>query len=215
MVEIAPSILAADFNNLSREVKSLNKTNCELIHCDVMDGNFVPNISFGPDIIKNIKKNTKKIIDVHLMINNVSDNLSSFKKAGADIITFHYEAEKNVLNIIKKINNLNTKVGLAIKPRTNIKVILNLIKYLDIILVMTVEPGFGGQKFMNNQLNKIEAIRNYIDSNNLKTKIEVDGGINYKTGRKCKEAGADILVAGTYIFNDKLKKYREKINSLR
>jgi len=149
------------------------------------------------------------------MINNVSDNLSSFKKAGADIITFHYEAEKNVLNIIKKINNLNTKVGLAIKPRTNIKVILNLIKYLDIILVMTVEPGFGGQKFMNNQLNKIEAIRNYIDSNNLKTKIEVDGGINYKTGRKCKEAGADILVAGTYIFNDKLKKYREKINSLR
>ena len=215
MVKIAPSILAADFNNLEKEVVLISKTNCEYIHCDVMDGNFVPNISFGPDIIKKINKNTNKVIDVHLMIKNVLPNIKVYKDAGADIITFHYEAEKKHLEIIKKIRKLNVKVGLAIKPNTSLKFVKDYLKYIDIILIMTVEPGFGGQKFINNQLRIIGNIRNSIDKQNLNTLIEVDGGINKITGKKCVSVGADILVAGTYIFKDKNKKYNEKINSLR
>ena len=180
-----------------------------------MDGHFVPNISFGPEIVRTIRSVTKKNLDVHLMIDKVSQYINDFVKAGSNIISFHIEAEKEPLNIINKIKSLNNKVGLAIKPNTPLSSLENLIDHVDMILIMTVEPGFGGQKFMRNQINKIVEIKNLINKKSLNIDIEVDGGINNETGKLCVEAGANILVAGNYIFKETNDKYKDLINSLK
>ena len=215
MVKIAPSILAANFNYLSEEVELIDKAGCDYIHCDIMDGHFVQNISFGPDVVKNIKSVTKKIIDVHLMIDPVMPYIEKFAASGADIITFHVEADKDPLNIIKKIKEFNIKAGIAIKPNTPTSSIEKILKYTDLILIMTVEPGFSGQKFLNSQLPKIKEIKKLIDKMSLKIDIEVDGGINNITGRSCIKEGANILVAGSYIFEESKDYYKDKIDSLR
>ena len=215
MIKIAPSILAADFGNLEEEIKLVDQAGCDYIHCDIMDGHFVPNISFGPEIVRTIRSVTKKNLDVHLMIDKVSQYINDFVKAGSNIISFHIEAEKEPLNIINKIKSLNNKVGLAIKPNTPLSSLENLIDHVDMILIMTVEPGFGGQKFMRNQINKIVEIKNLIKKKSLNIDIEVDGGINNETGKLCVEAGANILVAGNYIFKETNDKYKDLINSLK
>tara|TARA_Y100000590_G_scaffold413259_1_gene508944 strand:+ start:7745 stop:8392 length:648 start_codon:yes stop_codon:yes gene_type:complete len=215
MIKIAPSILAADFGNLEEEIKLVDQAGCDYIHCDIMDGHFVPNISFGPEIVRTIRSVTKKNLDVHLMIDKVSQYINDFAKAGSNIISFHIEAEKEPLNIINKIKSLNNKVGLAIKPNTPLSSLENLIDHVDMILIMTVEPGFGGQKFMRNQINKIVEIKNLINKKSLNIDIEVDGGINNETGKLCVEAGANILVAGNYIFKETNDKYKDLINSLK
>ena len=215
MIKVAPSILACDFNNLEKEIKLINETNCEYIHCDIMDGHFVPNISFGPDILKKIKSVSNKELDVHLMIENVENFFHKFINSGANSITFHIEALKNPLNTIKEIKKLNTKVGLAIKPNTNLEKIINFIEYIDLVLIMTVEPGFGGQKFIYSQINKIKELKNEMIKRSINIDIQVDGGINRKTAKECINAGANILVAGSYIFNDSEQNYINKIDSLR
>lgn len=215
MIKIAPSILAANFSCLEEEIKLIDKAGCDYIHCDIMDGHFVPNISFGPDIVKNIKSFTKKIIDVHLMINPVLEYIEKFAVAGADIITFHIEADKDPLSIINKIKEFNIKAGIAIKPGTPASSIEKILKYIDLVLIMTVEPGFGGQKFLNSQLKKIQEIKKLVNKMSLKIDIEVDGGINNETGKNCIKEGANILVAGSYIFNESKNNYKYKIDSLR
>ena len=215
MTKIAPSILAADFSNLRKEIRYVDKAGCDYIHCDIMDGHFVPNISFGPDIVSKIRSNTKKIIDVHLMIEPVSKYINNFIKAGADIITFHIEVKEEHEKIIKQIKKHNVKAGIAIKPNTSIDTIMNIIDKVDLILIMTVNPGFGGQKFIESQLSVIEKIKKLINKKTLKIDIEVDGGINNISGKNCVKAGADILVAGSYIFNELSNKYKERIDSLR
>ena len=180
-----------------------------------MDGHFVPNISFGPDILKKIKSVSNKELDVHLMIENVENFFHKFINSGANSITFHIEALKNPLNTIKEIKKLNTKVGLAIKPNTNLEKIINFIEYIDLVLIMTVEPGFGGQKFIYSQINKIKELKNEMIKRSINIDIQVDGGINRKTAKECINAGANILVAGSYIFNDSEQNYINKIDSLR
>ena len=215
MIKVAPSILSADFGNLEEEIYKIDNAGCDYIHCDVMDGHFVPNISFGPEIIKRIRKYTKKTLDVHLMIKPVFQYIEVFSKAGSDILTFHIEAEENPFDTIRKIKELNMKVGIAIKPSTSVTTIEKFIDNVDLVLIMTVEPGFGGQKFIQSQISKIEEIKKIISKMSLKTEIEVDGGINDLTGKDCVNAGANVLVAGSYIFNEKNDKYKEKINSLK
>ena len=215
MIKIAPSILATNFSYLEEEIKLIDKAGCDYIHCDIMDGHFVPNISFGPDIVKNIKPFTKKIIDVHLMINPVLEYIEKFAVAGADIITFHIEAVKDPLSIISKIKEFDIKAGIAIKPGTPASSIEKILKYIDLVLIMTVEPGFGGQKFLNSQLKIIQEIKKLVNKMSLKIDIEVDGGINNETGKNCINEGANILVAGSYIFNESKNNYKYKIDSLR
>jgi len=215
MIKIAPSVLACDFNNLKKEITLINRTKCQYIHCDIMDGNFVPNISFGSDIVKSINKYSKKKLDVHLMIKNVDKYVNDFAKAGADIITFHIEAEKNPIKIIKKIKRKGIKCGIAIKPKTRLNSISKILRLVDLVLIMTVEPGFGGQKFLYSQLKKISELKKIIEDKSLDIDIEVDGGINSNTAKKCVKAGANVLVAGSYIFKHPKNKYNERIEKLR
>ena len=210
-VKIAPSILSADFSNLGKEISDLDKTNCDYIHIDVMDGHFVPNLTIGPDVIKSIRHFTKKIFDVHLMIDPVKKYIPEFAKAGSDIITIHQEISENVMNSLSLIKKLNKKVGISIKPKTSPKLLEKYLDYIDLILVMTVEPGFGGQTFMHNQLQKISTIKKMIGKRNIE--LEVDGGINLDTGREAINAGANVLVSGSTIF--KSKKYKKIIETLR
>ena len=193
-VKIAPSILSADFSKLGKEISDLDKTNCDYIHIDVMDGHFVPNLTIGPDVIKSIRHFTKKKFDVHLMIDPVKKYIPEFANAGSDII-----------------KKLNKKVGISIKPKTSAKLLEKYLDYVDLILVMTVEPGFGGQSFMHNQLQKISTIKKMIG--NRQVELEVDGGINLDTGREAINAGANVLVSGSTIFNS--KKYKNIIDDLR
>ena len=181
-------------------VKQLDRSNADYIHFDVMDGDFVPNLTFGPQFIANIRKYSNKVFDVHLMINRVEKFLDEYVKSGSDIITFHLEIDENINNIIEKVRGHGVKCGLAIKPKTPWEKIEPYLKSIDQVIIMTVEPGFGGQSFMNDQINKIEIISSYIKSHGLNLNIEIDGGINYETGKLCTDAGANILVAGSFLF---------------
>ena len=210
-VKIAPSILSSNFSKLGEEITTLDNSECDYIHIDVMDGHFVPNLTLGPGIVKSIRPYTKKIFDVHLMINPVMNILPSFIKAGSDIITIHHEISDNVFDCIDLIKKHNLKVGVSIKPSTEAKEIIPYLELIDLILVMTVEPGFGGQKFLTSQLKKIKEIKGLISTRNIE--LEVDGGINYITSKQVVEAGANVLVSGSTIFSS--KNYNEAILKLR
>ena len=200
-IKISPSILGGSFSNIEKIILDLNQSKAEYIHFDVMDGDFVPNLTFGPQVISDVRKFSNKIFDVHLMINRVENFLDDYIKAGSDIITFHLEINENIENIIQKIKGKGIKCGMAIKPQTSWSEIQPYLQYIDQVIIMTVEPGFGGQEFMNNQIDKIKNISNYIKLNKLRVSIEIDGGINFETGKICVEAGADILVTGSFLFN--------------
>ena len=200
-IKISPSILGGSFSNIERIILDLNQSKAEYIHFDVMDGDFVPNLTFGPKFISNVRKFSNKVFDVHLMINRVEKFLDDYIRAGSDIITFHIEINEDIENIIKKIKAKGIKCGLAIKPKTSWSKIQPYLQHIDQVIIMTVEPGFGGQEFMNDQVDKIKNISNYIKLNNLRVGIEIDGGINFETGQLCVEAGANILVAGSFLFN--------------
>ena len=197
---ISPSILGGSFSNMEKIISSLDQSEAEYIHFDVMDGDFVPNLTFGPQFISNLRNQTKKVFDVHLMINRVSKFLDDYIKAGSDIITFHIEIEENLSELISKIKDKDIKAGIAIKPKTPWEEIKSLLHSIDQVIIMTVEPGFGGQSFMDSQIDKIKSISNYIKENNLSVDIEIDGGVNYETGKICRDAGANILVAGSFLF---------------
>ena len=197
---ISPSILGGSFSNMEKIIKSLDQSEAEYIHFDVMDGDFVPNLTFGPQFISNLRNQTKKVFDVHLMINRVGKFLDDYIKAGSDIITFHTEIEENLSELISHIKDKNIKAGIAMKPNTPWEEIKSLLHSIDQVIIMTVEPGFGGQSFMDSQIDKIKSISNYIKENNLSVDIEIDGGVNFDTGKICKDAGANILVAGSFLF---------------
>jgi len=210
MVKISPSILSSDFSKLAKEIKSIEKAGAELVHLDVMDGHFVDNISFGPALIKSIRKCTNMIFDVHLMIDNVDKYIQDFIAAGADIITFHIENTAKPLETINMIKSLGCKVGIAVKPNTKISTIKKYLNLIDLVLIMSVEPGFSGQTYIS-QEKKIKELSKEIEK--LPIEIEVDGGINEKISPKLIKAGATILVAGSYIF--KSKNYKKAIKNLR
>ncbi len=196
---VSPSILSADFANLERDIKKVENAGADWIHVDVMDGHFVPNITIGVPVVKSLKKITALPLDVHLMIENPQDYIEAFANSGADIITFHYEAvQENITGIINKIKSFGIKVGISIKPKTPPQVLLPYLDKVDMVLVMTVEPGFGGQAFMSDCAEKIKFIRENAPKDLI---IQVDGGINDKTGQICSGYGANSLVAGSYIYN--------------
>ena len=215
MIKIAPSILAADLMNMKEEIELVDNYGAEYIHIDVMDGQYVENIAFGPNIVKSIRPLTKKILDVHLMITPVAKYIDAFIRGGADIISFHPDADKNTQDIIKQIRSNNCKVGIAIHPKIKISDIEIFLDAIDCVIVMTVVPGFGGQKFMHSEVKKITELDNIKKQKNLKFEIEVDGGVNHETGKICRDKNANILVAGSYIFSSGKDNYKKMINSLR
>lgn len=210
---VSPSLLSANFLELGKELKNMEEAGAEWIHFDVMDGHFVPNISFGIPVLKSISHAHNMFNDIHIMISDPLFYGPKFVDAGADLVTFHYEAvnEDEIELVIKAIKEKGAKVGLSIKPKTEVNKILKYLDELDLVLVMSVEPGFGGQSFMENSLEKIRVLREEIDRRHLKTLIEVDGGINNETGRRCVEAGVDVLVAGSYLFGKEDVKERIKL----
>ncbi|MDE6182411.1 MAG: ribulose-phosphate 3-epimerase [Eubacteriales bacterium] len=217
MIKLSPSILSADFMKLGEEIKILENEKVPYLHLDVMDGNFVPNISVGMTVIKSIRKSTNLVIDAHFMIDKPERYIDEFINLGCDIINFHFEATEKHNEIIDKIKSSGKKVGMTIKPKTDYKEILPYLNKLDLVLIMSVEPGFGGQKFMENSIEKIKGIREYVDKNNLNCEIEIDGGIKLDNVEKVIEAGADVIVVGSDIFEkeDKaeiIKKYNEIFN---
>jgi len=200
-IKIAPSILAADFGNLSFECKKIDKSNADWFHLDIMDGLFVPNISYGMPIVKSIRKMTKKPLDVHLMIIEPERYIDKFIEIGSDILTVHVEATSKMDNIIDKINHSGIKSGIAINPDTPISKLDDYISNVDLICLMGVHAGFGGQKFIKKTFNRLEELKNLINSKNSSALIEIDGGVNENNFEKLKNLGADVLVAGSYIFN--------------
>tara|TARA_B110001452_G_C15189396_1_gene413009 strand:- start:713 stop:1372 length:660 start_codon:yes stop_codon:yes gene_type:complete len=214
-IKISPSILSADFSKLGNEIKNLEKAGADLIHIDVMDGHFVPNITIGPEVISKLRRHTKLPFDVHLMISPVDNFIEDFAKAGADIITIHPEATKDLKKSIEKIKLYNKKVGISLNPQTSIDRVLPFINKIDLILIMSVNPGFGGQKFMSETLEKVKVLRKKIDEKKLETKIEIDGGINFENSKIAIEAGVDIIVSGTTIFQENGGNLKKNIQILR
>jgi ribulose-phosphate 3-epimerase len=215
VIKISPSILSADFSKLGEEIVALEKAGADYIHIDVMDGHFVPNITIGPEVIKRLRPITKLTFDVHLMISPVNNFIKDFAEAGADIITFHPEATKNISETISLIKKLGKKVGVSLKPKSQINLIENYLNEIDLILIMSVEPGFGGQKFMPDVLNKMKKLRSTINEKKLNIDIEIDGGINFDNSKKAKEYGANILVSGSTIFKEHDGNLKKNIQLLR
>lgn len=200
-VIIAPSILSCDFANVQRDVEMINASNADWFHVDVMDGVFVPNISFGFPVISAVKKHATKPLDVHLMIENPDQYIAEFKKSGADILTVHYEACRHLHRTVQAIKDAGMKAGVALNPHTPVSVLEDIVADLDLVLVMSVNPGFGGQKFIQNAVNKVQQVKALAELKNPDLFIEVDGGVNGNTGQQLIEAGANALVAGSYVFN--------------
>jgi len=213
-IKIAPSILSSDFSKLGEVLESLNQSGADLVHVDVMDGHFVPNITFGPPVIKKIRHYSKLPFDVHLMIAPVERYIKDFSDAGADIITIHPEATDNLVQSVQLIKSLGKKAGVSLNPKTDIEQLMPAIHLIDLILIMSVNPGFGGQKFMPEVLNKVKVLRKKIDEEKLPIEIEIDGGIDFETAKLAVDAGVDILVSGTTLFNNK-ENLRDNIAKLR
>ena len=214
-IQISPSILSADFSQLGNEIKRLEEGGADLIHVDVMDGHFVPNLTIGPPVIKALKKNCSIKFDVHLMISPVHKYIDAYADAGADIITFHPEATDDLSASIKKIKDLGKKVGVSLNPETKISVIKDYLDQIDLVLIMSVNPGFGGQKFMPEVLEKIKELRNIQKEKNVDFDIEIDGGINFENSKIAIEAGANILVSGTTIFKSNNGDIKKNIDLLK
>jgi len=215
-IQISPSILSADFSQLGNEIKKLEDGGADMIHVDVMDGHFVPNLTIGPPVIKALKKQSSMLFDVHLMISPVHKYIESYSEAGADIITIHPEATDDLQSSISKIKSLNKKVGVSLNPETKIDVIMNYLEQINLVLIMSVNPGFGGQKFMPEVLIKVKALKKIQEEKGLNFDIEIDGGINFDNSKIAIEAGANILVSGTTVFksnNGDIKKNIELLKS--
>ena len=214
-IQISPSILSADFSQLGNEIKRLEQAGADLIHVDVMDGHFVPNLTIGPPVIKALKKNCSLKFDVHLMISPVHKYIEAYADAGSDIITIHPEATGDLGASISKIKELNIMAGVSLNPETNVSVIKEYLNQVDLVLIMSVNPGFGGQKFMPEVLNKIKELKNIQKEQNLNFDIEIDGGINFDNCKNAIEAGANVLVAGTATFKGGVDAYADNISKLR
>lgn len=197
---IAPSMLSADFANLQRDVVMINNSEADWFHLDIMDGVFVPNLSFGLPVVQAIKKHAKKTLDVHLMIVDGAGYIDEFHKVGADVLTLHYESVTHLHRAVSKIKSLGMKAGVALNPHTPVSSLEEIIADLDVAMLMSVNPGFGGQTFIENTIDKTMRLKELILKKNSKALIEIDGGVNYDTGRRLKEAGADVLVAGSFVF---------------
>ena len=215
LIKISPSILSCNFSKLGEEIESLEKAGADLIHIDVMDGHFVPNITIGPEVIKKIRPLTKVPFDVHLMISPVDNFIEDFANAGSDIITIHPEATKNLKKSIELIKKFDKKVGISLNPNSEISLVKPYLNDIDLILVMSVNPGFAGQKFKPEVLKKLEKIKKIIVSKNLKIDLEIDGGINFQNSMDAKNAGANILVSGSTIFNENNGDLKKNIDLLR
>jgi ribulose-phosphate 3-epimerase len=214
-IQISPSILSADFSQLGNEIKRLEDGGADMIHVDVMDGHFVPNLTIGPPVIKALKKHSSILFDVHLMISPVHEYIEAYSNAGADIITIHPEATKNLKSSILKIKELKKKVGISLNPETKINVILDVLDQIDLVLIMSVNPGFGGQKFMPEVLTKIKELKKIQEEKGLNFDIEIDGGINFDNSKIAIQAGANILVSGTTIFKSNNGDIKKNIELLR
>ena len=214
-IQISPSILSADFNQLGNEIKRLEEAGADMIHVDVMDGHFVPNLTMGPPVIKALRKYTKLPFDVHLMISPVHKYIKDYADAGADIITIHPETTDNLEDSIQHIKKLNKKIGISLNPETQIEVVKKFLEKIDLVLIMSVHPGFGGQKFIPKVLDKIKELKKIKDQQNLNFDIEVDGGINFDNNKLVIEAGANILVSGTTIFKNNNGNIKKNIDTLK
>ena len=214
-VKISPSILSADFSKLGVEISELEKAGADLIHVDVMDGHFVPNITVGPEVIKDLKKHTSLPFDVHLMISPVHKYIKNFAEAGADIITIHPESTDNLIETINEIKKFGKKAGVSLNPKTTIEKVIPVLGLIDLVLIMSVNPGFGGQKFIKETLEKVKLLRKEIDQKKLSVEIEIDGGINFDNAKMAEKAGVDILVSGTAIFKNNEGNIKKNIEILR